>query len=156
MSGRWPRPVQQLADAVATSVGAAQLEDAESYLASLPTLLRQEPDHLRLMLGEVVRTLVESRFPDGIDADDARQLLADTVRWVAGWDGPVDVPALAAVLTGSLGVHPDDADRPDVAPDAVSAAAPLLAAHLLAGRSAQAAVDRALTTVAQHQENDAP
>jgi hypothetical protein len=104
-----------------------------------------------VVLGGVVRPLLEERHPDGVDADGVRGVVADAVRAAAPWWPAADAGTLVVVVAGALGVHPDtlpttpdDAGSPeDAAPpslpplpshDEVTRHALLLTSVLLAAR----------------------
>ncbi|PPK98358.1 hypothetical protein CLV92_10153 [Kineococcus xinjiangensis] len=140
-----PPAAKALADAITASVRAAEAGDTPRYAEAVARLATAEPEHVRLLLGSVVRSLLEELHPDGIDADDLREAVHRCARGTATWTPAppeVDPYALVVLLAGALGVHPDTpspaadeeeswpAPRP-VPPAAVAFLAPLLLADLL-------------------------
>ncbi|NHC45479.1 hypothetical protein G9H72_09475 [Motilibacter sp. K478] len=133
--GELPPPARQLADAVTDAVGAAGAGDAAAYDEAVARLAMQEPERVGLVLGSVVRQLLEESYPDGLAADEVLDALDGTVRAAAAW-APVDADVLVSVVAGALGIHevdtPEGAERPrQVRPGELAAHAPLLAAELL-------------------------
>ncbi len=109
---------------------AAGARDAEAYP---PTVARlTAADRSGLVLGGVVRLLLEETHPDGLDGDDVRQVLERCVRSSAAWWPDVDPHVALVLLAGALGVYdPADDDAPPD-PAAIAGHAPLLVADLLA------------------------
>jgi hypothetical protein len=142
-----PPAARAVAAAVTDGVGAAAAADAEAFEAAARRLALAEPEHVRVVLGGVVRPLLEELHPDGVDADDVRAVTADAVTAALPWWPAVDAGALVVVVAGALGVHPevfppatddDGAPREEPAPlptpDAITRHALLLVATLLATR----------------------
>ncbi len=148
-----PAVARELRTALREAVSAAQRQDADALAEAGARLDRADPEQVRLVMGHVVRELVERTHPDGVDADDLSALLQDVVRGA----GPhVDVVALVAVLTGAFGIHPDDdAHAPPPPADVVRSAA-VLAAHLLRGRDVGPLLDAALAEVARAETVELP
>jgi hypothetical protein len=86
---------------------------------------------VRDVLHTLTRELIEMAFPDGLDADDLRALLADVLRSAAAWVPDLDPYAVVVVLTGALSVQEADAPPPDA--DALPLACVLTVSHLLRG-----------------------
>jgi hypothetical protein len=142
-----PPVARAIADAVTDGVDAAAEADAEAFETAARRLALAEPEHLRVVLGGVVRPLLEELHQDGVDADDVRTLVADAVTAAAPWWPAVDPDALVVVVAGALGVHPEvyppttdddgaprDEPAPLPSPDAVTRHALLLVTTLLAAR----------------------
>jgi hypothetical protein len=127
MTQHLPAAARALADAVTAAVTAARAEDAAAFAEASVELAALDPDQLRLVLGGVVRAVLEDSYPDGPDPRDA---LGQCVRWAAGWYPAVDPAALVVVLTGALGAHTTDTE--DVTASGVHVHGALLLAHLLA------------------------
>ena len=85
-----------------------------------------------LVLGVVVRLLLEDLHPDGIDGDDIRQTLEDCVRAASRWQPETDPHTLLVLLAGALGVHDQDEEVPPPAPNTLARHTALLIDHLLA------------------------
>lgn len=127
MDNSWrhlPPPARPIAGATAGAIAAlrAGAEPDE-------TLAAQDPALTGLILGTVVRLLLEDGHPDGLDADDVREVLAACVRaWPAA-----DPQVMLWLLAGALGVLDEDG-APAPAPDVLARHAAALVDHLLAGR----------------------
>ncbi|GAB7189937.1 hypothetical protein NUM3379_06430 [Kineococcus sp. NUM-3379] len=168
--------MRALADAVGEAVRAAQDGDTGRHGEAAARLAQAEPEHVRLVLGAVVRALVEQLHPEGIDADDVREVVTDCLRGTAGWTPTppeVDPFVLVVLVCGALGVHPDDPPPGAVADDgtagegspplhraadpaAVAAAATVLVAHLLrrSGRRLPPLLAAAFTEIARAETQD--
>jgi len=169
-----PPAARAVAAAVTDGVGAAAAADAEAFEAAARRLALAEPEHVRVVLGGVVRPLLEELHPDGVDADDVRADVADAVTAAATWWPAVDPDALVVVVAGALGVHPevfprtphDDADdgaprdepAPLPGPDAITRHALLLVATLLAARGGRvrAYLERSFTELALAEAAEQP
>ncbi|MEU4478091.1 hypothetical protein AB0F68_08540 [Micromonospora sp. NPDC023966] len=125
-----PAPAREIAQAATEAVGAAQGRDAGAYEPAVERLAAA--DRAGLVLGGVVRLLLEESHPDGLAGDDVRQVLERCVRSTATWLPDVDPHVLLVLLASALGVYdPGDDDAPPD-PGAIARHAPLLVADLLA------------------------
>jgi hypothetical protein len=62
----------------------------------------------------VARELLERSHPDGLDSDDAEQLLQSCIRSAAAWYKPLDSDSLIRALTGALGIsEPEESPQLD-------------------------------------------
>ncbi|WP_036373296.1 hypothetical protein [Micromonospora sp. ATCC 39149] len=125
-----PAPAREIARAATDAVAAARARDPEAYDEAADRLAAT--DRSGLVLGAVVRLLLEETHPDGLDGDDVRQVLESCVRGAASWQLDVDPHLVLVLLAGALGVYDpsDDATPPD--PATLARHAPLLLADLLA------------------------
>ncbi|MDG4815911.1 hypothetical protein O7628_10380 [Micromonospora sp. WMMD956] len=125
-----PAPAREIARAATDAVAAARARDTEAYDEAVDRLAGA--DRSGLVLGAVVRLLLEETHPDGLDGDDVRQVLESCVRGAASWRPDVDPHVVLVLLAGALGVYDpgDDPTPPD--PAALARHAPLLLADLLA------------------------
>ncbi|MGB2569262.1 hypothetical protein ACPFP2_12530 [Micromonospora citrea] len=133
MSVTWrhlPAPAREIAVAATDAVEAAQARDGEAYEAATARLAAAERSGL--VLGSVVRLLLEEVHPDGLDSDDVRQVLERCVRAAAQWRPDVDPHVVLVLLAGALGVYDPGEDDAPPDPAAVARHAPLLVADLLA------------------------
>ncbi|MGC4769563.1 hypothetical protein ACLQ25_11350 [Micromonospora sp. DT44] len=133
MTGTWrhlPASARAIAVTATAAVAAAQARDGEAYDEAVADLAADERSGL--VLGTVVRLLLEESHPDGLDGDDIRQVLARCVQDAARWRSDVDPHVVLVLLAGALGVYDPEGD--DAPPDASALArhAPLLVADLLA------------------------
>lgn len=125
-----PAPAQAIAVAASDAVAAAQERDRDALETAVGPLAAA--DGSGLVLGAVVRLLLEEAHPDGLGGDDIRRVLEECVRAATVWEPAVDTHLLLTLLAGALGVHDPDEQAPRPAPDAVARHGALLVAHLLA------------------------
>lgn len=123
----------KISAAVLDGVAAVRGSDAEAFGEALGRLAAADPPRVALVLGGVVRSLLEELHPDGMDGEDVRAVLVRCVRGAAGWGAEVDPEVLLMVLTGALGLS-DPEQEAVVTPAAVSRNALLLTADLLGPR----------------------
>ncbi|MFI1192686.1 hypothetical protein ACH4T9_05370 [Micromonospora sp. NPDC020750] len=126
-----PAPAREIAVAATEAVDAARARDREAYDEAVDRLAAA--DRSGLVLGAVVRLLLEETHPDGLDGDDIRQVLEACVRGAASWQPDVDPHVVLVLLAGALGVYDPDDDATPPDPAALARHAPLLLADLLAG-----------------------
>ncbi|MFC0531882.1 hypothetical protein [Phytohabitans kaempferiae] len=132
MSTTWrhlPTRAEAIAVAASDAVAAAQERDREGLADAVGPLAATEGSGL--VLGAVVRLLLEEAHPDGLSGDDVRQVVERCVRAAAVWEPAVDPHLLVVLLAGALGVHDQEEQAPRPAPDALARNAALLVAHLL-------------------------
>jgi hypothetical protein len=110
----WPAPARTMARAVDASVSAAQAGDATAFTGALADLAGVDREQLAMLLGAVMRDLLERSFPDGLDSDDAEQALQSCISSAVTWYQSLDRDFLIRALTGALGVSdPDESPAPD-------------------------------------------
>ncbi|BCB90759.1 hypothetical protein [Phytohabitans suffuscus] len=134
MSTTWrhlPPPAQAIALAASEAVAAAQERDRDGLEAAAGPLAAAEGSGL--VLGAVVRLLLEEAHPDGLGGDDVRRVLERCVRDAAAWEPAVDPHLFLVLLAGALGVHDPDERAPRPAPEALARHAAILVAFLLTG-----------------------
>jgi hypothetical protein len=103
-----------MALAVDAAVSAAQSGAAAAFADAVADLGRVDREQLAVLLGAVTRDLLERSHPDGLDSDDADQVLRSCLGSAASWYEPLDGDSLIRALTGALGVSdPDEAPLPD-------------------------------------------
>src|SRR4051794_23168183 len=126
-----PAAARAISAATTDAVTAARAQEIEAFTEATDRLAAAEPEQVRVVLGVVVRALLEDLHPDGLSGDDLLELIKSCVRTSFGWYPAVDVQALIVVVTGALGVHePDTEPRPVTALE-VARHAPLFIAELL-------------------------
>jgi hypothetical protein len=136
-----PAAARAIAEATTDAVTAARSQDVAGFEQAADRLAAAEPEQMRIVLGGVVRALLEDLHPDGVSGDDLLELIKSCVRTTFGWYPEVDVQVLIVVLTGALGVHePDEEPRPVSGPE-VARHAPLFIAELLAAPGSPARTD---------------
>ncbi|WP_144126459.1 hypothetical protein [Catellatospora sichuanensis] len=128
---RLPGVARGIAEAAVDAVDAARVRDAEGLREAADRLAAADSEHVGLVLGSVVRSLLEDLHPDGLAGEDIQDVLEQCARETLSWTGELDVDTLVVVLTGALGVHQqeDGAARPD--PRLLAWHAPVLLAYLL-------------------------
>ncbi|MGY0003511.1 hypothetical protein [Micromonospora sp. I033] len=149
-----PAPAREIAQAATEAVDAARARDAGAYQPAVERLAAA--DRAGLVLGGVVRLLLEESHPDGLAGDDVRQVLERCVRSTATWRPDVDPHVLLVLLASALGVYdPGDDDAPPD-PAAIARHAPLLVADLLAatGRPLADYLSAAFAEVARTELHD--
>lgn len=103
-----PTPARAIAAAATDAVAAARAADAEGFERAAARLDLLDPEQVRLVLGAVVRSLLERLHPDGVDGDDLQQVIGRCARAAHPWCPATDPAVLAVVLTGAFGVQEDD------------------------------------------------
>lgn len=136
------------------AVAAAHVRDAGAYGPAVDRLTGV--DRAGLVLGGVVRLLLEETHPDGLDGDDVRRVLERCVRGAAPWWPDVDPHVLLVLLASSLGVYDPGEDDSPPDPAAIARHAPLLVADLLAvtGRPLEGSLTAAFAEVARTELHD--
>lgn len=125
----WPGPARSLARAVDVAVRAALDGDAHTFAETQAELRRSDPDVIAVLLGTITQDLLERVHPDGLDSDDAEQVLAACERG-AGWYADYESDLAALALISALGmVDPEQSPQPG--PAAIGAHGLLLIASLL-------------------------
>jgi hypothetical protein len=147
-----PAPARPIAAATDAAVAAARDHDAEALTSAVGELAALDQAQVGLILGTTVRLLLELNHPDGLDGDDIRNVLEQSVRSAATWQPEVDPHVVLVLLAGALGVHDDE--EPAVKPDALARHSTLLIAHLLGTRELGEVVALALDEIERAQLND--
>ncbi|MBT0771666.1 hypothetical protein KIH74_22190 [Kineosporia sp. J2-2] len=125
-----PPAARTIARTTTEAVAAARAGDAPAFEEATAALAACEPEQVRLVLGAVVRDLLEHLNPDGLASDDLLALIRGCARRAFGWYPALDVNALVVVLTGALGLHEDDENPRRYTPLEVARHAPLFIAEL--------------------------
>jgi hypothetical protein len=148
-----PTTARATAAAAATTVNAASRRDAEAFETAAVTLAAAEGSGL--VLGSVVRLLLEEDNPDGLGADEVRTALVDCVTDATTWADHVDPHAVLVLLASALGVHdPDNAEVPDPTPRELARHGALLTAFLLGHRPVDRYLATAFTEIRRHELHD--
>ncbi len=66
------------------AITAAQAGDKAAFDAACSRLLA-DPEHVRVILGDTIRLLLEEILPDGVDGDDLREIIDRSARSAAPW-----------------------------------------------------------------------
>ena len=109
----WPGPARAMALSVDAAVSAAQSGQAAQFTDAVAELVRLDREQLAVLLGAVTRDLLERSHPDGLDSEDADQVLRSCLRSAVSWYEPLDGDSLIVALTGALGItDPDESPQP--------------------------------------------
>ena len=157
MSGPWrplPGPARPIAAAASDAGGAARRRDVEAFDQAIGVLGALDAAQVGLVLGTALRLIMEDLHPDGLDGDDVRQVLTDSVRAAAAWQADVDPHVLLIVIAGALGVHDPDEQNAPPTPAVLARHAALLLDHLLGPRPLDGYLDRAAYEIERTQLND--
>ncbi|MGC5017577.1 hypothetical protein [Micromonospora sp. DT47] len=149
-----PAPAREIALAATEAVDAAKDRDDEAYEAAVARLAAAERSGL--VLGAVVRLLLEETHPDGLDGDDVRRVLEQCVRSAAGWRPDVSPHVVLVLLAGALGVYNPGEDDSPPDPAAIARHAPLLVTDLIAatGRPVAGYLDAAFAEIERTERHD--
>ncbi|AGL20628.1 hypothetical protein [Actinoplanes sp. N902-109] len=156
MTNEWrqlPAPARPIAAATAAAVRAAKEQDPQALTEAVAELGAQDQAQTGLILGTAVRLLLETRHPDGLDADDVRAVLAGTARSAAAWCPGVDPQVLLYLLANALGVWEDDGE-PVPKSEALGRHAALLIDHLVAAEPITDVLTATLAEIQRAQLND--
>lgn len=153
-----PPAARAIAAASSDAIAAAQARDADGFDDAAAQLATLDRERVGIVLGFVIRALIEQRHPDGLDGDDIRALLAECVRGALPWRPELDPHVLIVLLANALDIHEPDEERTPLSPAQVAAHAPLLAAELLTGsrRGARSYVEAALAEIARAETMEMP
>jgi hypothetical protein len=149
------RVQRTIAAAATDAVAAARTRDAAALTDAVTRLSTVDPARLAVVLGWMVRSLLEERHPDGLDGEDLRALLTGCATACGDWESEVDTGVLLVVLTGALGLSDPD-EQPVVAPAAVARNAALLVAYLLSGRALGPYLDAAFAELRRSETIEMP
>jgi hypothetical protein len=149
-----PSPVRPIAAAAFVATEAAQRRDEAALAAAADDLGALDPAQTGLVLGTLVRVLLEDTHPDGLDGDAVRAVLEHSVRSAAEWQPEVDPHVMLLLLAGALGVTEEDDDTPPPKPGVLARHAALLTADLLGPRPPRPFLDATFTEIQRAQLND--
>jgi hypothetical protein len=153
-----PAPARAIAEAATETVTAARARDPGAFEEAAEGLAALDPEQAGIVLGAVVRSLLEELHPDGLTGDDVGTVLGRCTRSAMEWCPGVDADVLLALLAGALGIHPSDEEpRPPGGP-AVARHAPLLIADLttVSGRPVAGYLHAAFAEIARAETVELP
>ncbi|GAA2546525.1 hypothetical protein GCM10010435_14710 [Winogradskya consettensis] len=156
MTNQWrhlPAPARPIAAALAAAVTAAKAKDKQALTEAVAELSAQDQAQTGLILGTTVRLMLETRHPDGIDADDVRAVLSTTVMPALPWSPEVDPQVLLYLLANALGVWEDDGE-PSPKPEPLALNAALLIDHLIGEDPIVQVLTATLAEIERAQLND--
>jgi hypothetical protein len=148
-----PPPARVIATAASAAFDAARERDKDAFETAVEQLGALDPEQTGLVLGAVVRALLEDLHPDGLDGDDIRAALERAVRSAAEWQD-IDPQVMVVLLVGALGVHDEGDDEQRPTPRVLARHAPLLIVELLQARSFPRYLQNALTEIERSQVQD--
>ncbi|MGI4896417.1 MAG: hypothetical protein ACRYF3_15020 [Janthinobacterium lividum] len=114
------------------AVDAAHAEQLRAFGDGVDALARFDADQFRSILGWVLHGALEELHPDGLDADDLRDVVSRIATRTSGWWPEVNPQVLVVVLTGAFGEHPEPEDVPRLPHDVVVAHSVLVLDDLVA------------------------
>jgi hypothetical protein len=152
MTENWrhlPAPARPIAATATAAVAAVRAGDTAALDEAVAGLAALDPAQTGLVLGTAVRLLLEDGHPDGLTADDVRNVLASAAR---SWPD-ADPQVVLWLLAGALGVLEEDGS-PAPKPEALARNAAVLLADLLADRPIAPWWTAALAEIERAQLND--
>lgn len=150
----WPVDVRRIADASVDALAAVVAQDPIAFDEAVELLDRSDAAKAGNVHAEMVRSLLEEVYSDGLTGENVQEVLGRTVRG-AEWLPSLDIAGFVEVLTGALGVTDvDEQSRSRPRP----AHALLVVADLLAIRRSRAEmyVRRALAEIHRAQTVEMP
>ncbi|MBY3987475.1 hypothetical protein HQO84_15615 [Rhodococcus fascians] len=150
----WPVDVRRIADATVDALAAVVAQDPIAFDEAVELLDRSDAAKAGNVHAEMVRSLLEEVYSDGLTGENVQEVLGRTVRG-ADWLPSVDIAGFVEVLTGALGVTDvDEQSRSRPRP----AHALLVVADLLAVRRSRAEtyVRRAVAEIQRAQTIEMP
>jgi hypothetical protein len=128
-----PPVPRAIAAAAVETVAVARSDDPVAFQQAAARLAGLDREQVGLVLGAVVRSLLEDAHPGGLSGDDVHDVIARCTSMSATSFPGVDANVLLVLLAGSLGIHPEEEDPRPVTALEMSTHAPLLIATLLGG-----------------------
>ena len=150
----WPVDVRRIADATVHALAAVAAQDPIAFDEAVELLDRSDAAKAGHVHAEMVRSLLEEVYSDGLTGENVQEVLARTARG-ADWLPSLDIAGFVEVLTGALGVADvEEQSRSRPRP----AHALLVVADLLAVRRSRAEtyVRRALAEIHRAQTVEMP
>jgi hypothetical protein len=147
-----------IATAAAETLVAALSDDPVGFQHGSARLAALDREQVSLVLGAVVRSLLEELHPAGLSGDDVEDVVSRCLRTSGACFPAVDANVLLVLLAGSLGIHPDAEEPQPVSALQMSTHAPLLIATLVgpSGRSFTAHLDAAFAEIARSETIEMP
>ncbi|OZE34553.1 MULTISPECIES: hypothetical protein [unclassified Rhodococcus (in: high G+C Gram-positive bacteria)] len=130
----WPAEVRRIADATNDALAAVASQDSVAFDDAVESLGRSDSAQAGHVHAEMVRTLLEEVYSDGLTGENVQEVLGRTVRG-ADWLPNLDIAGFVEVLTGALGLS-DVEEQSRVRPRPAHAL--LVVADLLAVRRGRA------------------
>jgi hypothetical protein len=145
-------PARAIGTAVGESVRAADASNRADFEHATAALGALPAEPTGLVLGAMIRVLLEGQHVDGIDSDDIRHVLARCYRQATAWLDPrsVSVPTLVAVLSSALGIHEPGVTYQEVTATAEGLTSSEWVNPVSAARDGSATVSSLIPTTAQY------
>jgi hypothetical protein len=162
LSGPLPPVPREISAATLAAVEAARIatvEAVEAFDEATARLAATDPEAVRVVLGAVVRAVLEDLHPDGLVGDELLEHIRGCAVRAFGWYPEVDVQALIIVVTGAMGVHEPDEEPRRITPAEIARHAPLFLAELLSSPKAgplEGYLGGALDEIAGRERNEMP
>ncbi len=128
----WPTTARQIAVATDDAITAARSGSREQLAEVVEDMVALPFEQVSIVHAGVVRALLEDLHPDGFSGDDIQGALTRVAGAALAWLPDLDVTALAAVLTGSLGLPEMSEDAQKIGQADYLRSAVLVMADLLA------------------------
>jgi hypothetical protein len=154
-----PRAPRAIAAAVRDALAAAGSADRVAFQRAAERLTALDREQVGLVLGAVVRSLLEEMHPGGLTGEDMQDVLVRCAADSAAWFPAVDADVLLILLAGSLGIHADGEEARPVTAAEMSSHAPLLITTLIgpgAGDRFDAHLDAAFAEIARSETVEMP
>ncbi|HET8993230.1 MAG TPA: hypothetical protein VFN32_05480 [Rhodococcus sp. (in: high G+C Gram-positive bacteria)] len=129
----WPTITRRIATSTDTALTAVRDETVPVFDDALAELVTLPYEQVTAVHAGMLRELLEELHPDGLTGEDVQTVLERALRNGMRWLPSLQPDAVVAVLTGTLGVHDDEA--PKVRPGDYLTAGLLVLADLLAART---------------------
>ena len=100
----WPAIPRAIAMATYGAEAAARAGSSDEFGTAIAELSALPFEQVAAVQFRVIRELLETLHPDGLDGDDVSEVLRHCARAAAPWWQGLDVQFLAVVITGALGV----------------------------------------------------
>lgn len=100
-------PARTIGTAISRAVDGARAGDRSEFETAAAALAALPAEQTGLVLGALVRLLLEEQHIDGIDADDIAAVLSRCYQQAVAWlpSKSVEIEPLVAVLSSALGIH---------------------------------------------------
>jgi hypothetical protein len=153
-----PPAPRAIATAAAEALAAVQSGDSVAFQKASARLAALDREQVGLVLGAVVRSLLEDLHPGGLSGDNIEDVLARCMSTSAACFPAVDADVLLVLLAGSLGIHPDAEEAQPVGAVQMSTHAPLLIATLVgpSSRSFTGHLNAAFAEIARSETVESP
>ena len=153
-----PPVPRAIATAAVEALAAVQSGDSVAFQQASTRLAALDREQVGLVLGAVVRALLEDLHPGGLSGEDIQDVLARCLSTSAACFPDVDANVLLVLLAGSLGIHPDSEEVQPVSAVQMSTHAPLLIATLVgpSSRSFPTYLNAAFAEIARSETVEMP